>query len=265
MNCRADAVDAELFAAMRDAGLYLVYMGLESGNEEGLRTLHKQITVEQNLRAVSVLKEVGLLFEYGFMLFDPSSTFESVRANLAFLRAIIGDGSTAATFCRMLPYDGTPIKEDLERAGRLRGDVCNPDYDFLDPRLTEFYAALTEYVDIRGWIHGFQALSVQLSWAWNEVAVMERLFPPIAEMADYRQTLRGITAASNDFLLGVVEDLSSVFTDGRASPGSAAEVEARRVRFLDDLLAARNAFVGRHQEHLVAALPETVRERAATA
>ena len=33
VNCRADAVDPELLAEMRDAGLYMVYMGLESGSE----------------------------------------------------------------------------------------------------------------------------------------------------------------------------------------------------------------------------------------
>src|SRR4029077_4859002 len=109
MNCRADVVDRDLFVSLRDAGLYFVYMGLESGNDEGLKTLHKEITVEQNLPAVETLKSIGLTFEYGFMLFDPSSTFDSVRANLRFLREIIGDGSTAATFCRMLPYDGTAI------------------------------------------------------------------------------------------------------------------------------------------------------------
>ena len=37
----------------------------------------------------------------------------------------------------MLPYDGTPIKDELVRTGRIRGDVCNPDYDFLDPRIGE--------------------------------------------------------------------------------------------------------------------------------
>src|SRR5207302_10720864 len=79
INCRADAVDRKLFIAMRDAGLYLVYMSLESGSEQGLETLHKQINVEQNIRAVEILKSVGLMFEYGFMLLDPSSTFESVR------------------------------------------------------------------------------------------------------------------------------------------------------------------------------------------
>jgi radical SAM superfamily enzyme YgiQ (UPF0313 family) len=257
MNCRADAVDAELFAAMRDAGLYLVYMGLESGNEEGLKTLHKQITVEQNLRAVITLKKTGLLFEYGFMLFDPSSTFDSVRANLNFLRAIIGDGSTAATFCRMLPYDGTPIKDDLARSGRLRGDVCNPDYDFLDRRLTDFYEALTEFVDIRGWIHGYRALSVQLSWAWNEVAVMERLFPPLPDMSFYQKTLRRITAESNHFLLGVVEDLSYTFSDGRSNPWTTEIVEASRRRFLEKLLNERNAFVARHQAVLLAAMPQS--------
>ena len=59
ISCRVDSVEAELFAAMRDAGLYLVYMGLESGNEEGLRALHKQATVDQNLHAVEILKQVG--------------------------------------------------------------------------------------------------------------------------------------------------------------------------------------------------------------
>jgi radical SAM superfamily enzyme YgiQ (UPF0313 family) len=255
MNCRADAVDKDLFISLRDAGLYFVYMGLESGNEEGLKTLHKQITVEQNLRAVRLLKEIGLVFEYGFMLFDPSSTFDSVRTNLDFLRTIVGDGSTAATFCRMLPYDGTPIKDDLERSGRLRGDVCHPDYDFLDPKLNEFYETLTRYVDITGWIHGFESLSSQLKWAWHEVAVMERLFPRIPEMASYRRALRDITAASNLFLFGVVEDVSRSFSHENANPWSPENVEHHRVQFLEELLRERNAFVERNQTILLEGLP----------
>ena len=133
ISCRADAVDADLFARMRDSGLYLVYMGLESGNEAGLVSLNKSITVEQNIAAVDTLKQLGIRFEFGFMLFEPSTTFATVREDLAFLRRIVGDGSTAAGFCRMVPYDGTPIKDELIRTGRLRGDVCNPYYDFLDP------------------------------------------------------------------------------------------------------------------------------------
>jgi len=254
INCRADAVDRDLFIAMRDAGLYLVYMGLESGSEEGLETLHKQITVEQNIRAVNLLKSIGLMFEYGFMLLDPSSTFESVRENLNFLRTILVDGCLPVTFCRMLPYDGTPIKDELVRTGRLRGDVCSPDYDFLDPRLEDFYQGLTDVVNITGWIHGLGAVTIQLTWAWHEVAVMERLFPALPGMSKYQKTLRRLTKRSNDLLLRVTEDLSYVFSDGRENPWDPAKVEKSRKRFLEDLVSERDAFVYRHENILLDAL-----------
>jgi hypothetical protein len=35
------------------------------------------------------------------MLFDPSSTFESVRENLIFLKNVTDDGRAAAVFSRM--------------------------------------------------------------------------------------------------------------------------------------------------------------------
>ena len=60
------------------------------------------------------------------MLLDPSSSFESIRANLRFLRAITGDGCVAAVFCRMLPYDGTPIKDQLAAEGAAQGRRVQP-------------------------------------------------------------------------------------------------------------------------------------------
>jgi hypothetical protein len=254
MNCRADAVERELFIRMRDAGLYLVYMGLESGSEQGLETLHKQITVEQNLKAVELLKSIGLMWEYGFMLLDPSSTFASVRENLNFLRTILADGCLPVTFCRMLPYDGTPIKDELVRTGRLRGDICNPDYDFLDPRLSEFYEGLMSVVSLRGWIHGLEAVTLHLGCAWHEVATMERLFPTLPGLLKYKKKLRRITKTSNDLLLRVVEDLSYLYSDAREFPWDPQEIEKSRQQFLELLHAERDAFVLRHQEILLSAL-----------
>ena len=254
INCRADAVDRQLFVRMRDAGLYLVYMGLESGSEQGLITLHKQMTVEQNLKAVSTLKSIGLMWEYGFMLLDPSSTFESVRENLNFLRIILADGCLPVTFCRMLPYDGTPIKDELVRTGRLRGDVCNPDYDFLDPRLAGFYQELTDVVSLKGWIHGLEAVTLQLATAWHEVAVMEKLFPALAGMLEYRKTLGKITATSNDLLLDAVDGLAQAHSDGRKSFLDSSQLEADRKHIIADLLVERDAFIYRYQERLLAAL-----------
>lgn len=254
MNCRADAVDRDLFIRMRDAGLYLVYMGLESGSEQGLETLHKQINVEQNLKAVETLKCIGLMFEYGFMLLDPSSTFESIRENIQFLRTILADGCLPVTFCRMLPYDGTPIHDELVRTGRLRGDVCNPDYDFLDPRIGEFYEELTKLVSLTGWIHGLKAVTMQLGWAWHEVATIERLFPVLPGIEEYKETLRDITKRSNDLLLRVVEDLSYHFSDGKPLTWTPEIVNEAREQVLDELLLVRDAFVHANESIIIETL-----------
>jgi anaerobic magnesium-protoporphyrin IX monomethyl ester cyclase len=254
INCRADAVDPELLAEMRDAGLYLVYMGLESGTDEGLRTLKKDITVEQNIRAVDNLKELGILFDFGFMMLDPSSTFDSILQNVAFLRRIVGDGYAAAEFCRMVPYDGTPIKDELAAAGRLRGDVINPDYDFLDPRIELFFKQVDEALSLTGWIHGLHALSPQLKFAWDELAIMRRLTPSLQGLDEYHETLRSITQASNAVLFDVVEELVRACRAGRVSPISRAELARESRAYVDLLVRERDAFVLRNQPELLEAL-----------
>lgn len=254
INCRADAVEPVLFAEMRDAGLFMVYMGLESGSEEGLTTLHKQITVEQNLRAVAVLKELGIMFEFGFMLFDPSTTFESVAKNLQFLRNIVGDGTAPATFCRMIPYDGTPIKSDLVRSQRLKGDICHPDYDFLDTRVDAFFHALNPLVRVSGWIHGIGALTVQLQYVKGEVAVLAALFPPIDGVREYRETVRTITASANEVLFQIVEDLLHEYRDERPHRWTQQRVKEVCEEFQAILMKERNSFIARNQAILLRSL-----------
>jgi anaerobic magnesium-protoporphyrin IX monomethyl ester cyclase len=256
INCRADAVEPMLFAEMKEAGLYYVYMGLESGSEDGLDTLNKNITVAQNIRAVEVLKSLGLVYEFGFMLFDPSTTFDSVRDNVAFLRRIAGDGSASAAFCRMLPYDGTPIKDELAKAGRLKGDVCDPDYDYLDPRVDDYFAALTGLLRLTGWIHGNPGLSPQLKFAWNEYGIMERLFPGLPDVQNYKAALKAVTAASNEMLFQVIEDISYAITEGRSHSWTSARLKDEGARFIDQFRKARDGFVLRNQGVFLEALAE---------
>ena len=256
INCRADALDEQLFREMKDAGLYLVYMGLESGTEGGLATLNKGITVEQNIRAVELLKRLELMYEFGFMMFDPSSTFQSIRDNLNFLRTITEDGSAAAIFCRMLPYDGTPIKDELLKAGRLRGDVSNPEYDFLDPRIDAFYELLNKVMKITGWIHGHPSLSLRLNWAWNEISIIERLFPRVGGIDEYKTQLREITKASNAVLYSAVEEFSYVFSEGRSTIWDATRLSSFCHHFLNQLTEARDGFILKNQIAMLASLPK---------
>ena len=139
ISCRSDEISEEVLERLIAGGLTHVYMGVESGDEEGLINMSKRMKPEAHLRAGRILKQFGMSFDFGFMLVDPYSTFRSIRQNIDFLETFIGDGWSVAPFCRMLPYAGTPIKRKLEAEGRLLGTPFEPDYKFLDPKLDLFY------------------------------------------------------------------------------------------------------------------------------
>jgi anaerobic magnesium-protoporphyrin IX monomethyl ester cyclase len=247
ISCRAEYVEPDLFLEMREAGLFLVYMGIESGVDAGLEILFKQMTIAQNREAVETLKKLGIVFSYGFMLFDPSSTFQSVRENVEFLRQIVGDGSAPAVFSRMLPYGGTPIRDQLAREGRLRGDLTHPDYDFLDPRLNEYYRLLS--VAIRPWVHN-KGLSNQLSYAFDEIETFERLTPGLRGARAYRKGLMRLTAGANQRLFRLVEETSLAFEQGDRSALEPRRIAAFCERARANLLDLRNAFVADNLEPL---------------
>ena len=135
ISCRVDDLGPEILDAMLDHGLLAVYLGVESGSNEGLRALNKHTTVATNLATIDLLKSRNVALAIGFMLFDPASTIETVRENVDFLRTVGEDGYFPINFCKCLPYAGTAIERELRMAGRLKGTVAQPDYDFLDPRL----------------------------------------------------------------------------------------------------------------------------------
>jgi radical SAM superfamily enzyme YgiQ (UPF0313 family) len=148
ISCRVDDPTPEILEAMLGEGLMAVYLGVESGSEEGLKTLNKYVSVGENLSAVELLKQYDVALAIGFMLFDPSSTVKTVRENISFLRTVGEDGYFPVNFCKMLPYAGTPVEGQLQSAGRLKGTHAHPDYDFLDPQL-DWYAFLVQRIFTR--------------------------------------------------------------------------------------------------------------------
>ena len=148
ISCRVDDLEPPILEAMIERGLIAIYLGVESGSNTGLRTLNKHVTVEQNLRAVALLKEYDVALAMGFMIFEPSTTITTIRENLAFLRTVGEDGYFPINFCKMLPYAGTPIEASLRAAGRLAGSTTRPDYAFLDPHM-DWYAFLVQRIFTR--------------------------------------------------------------------------------------------------------------------
>ena len=104
---------------------------------------------------------MGILFSYGFMLFDPSSSFQSVRENIGFLRRIVGDGSAAATFCRMLPYGELRSAISSKKRDACVGILRIPTTISSTSVSIEYHRLLSQTV--RPWIHN-EGLSYQMNY-----------------------------------------------------------------------------------------------------
>lgn len=217
INCRPDEVTADTFAHMKEHGLFLVYLGIESGTDEGLRLMDKRITADVNLNAAEIIKHLGIVFDYGFMLFDPMSTFDSIKANIRFLGKLSGDGSSPVTFCKMLPYAGTRIERMLKAEGRLLGATGFETYDFLDDRLNHLYSFIADCFS--DWIGEHDGVLNLARWARYFLAVYRKYHGADAGLSYTEQEVRKLISRSNNFLLDTIGSITTLFESVDDYPG----------------------------------------------
>lgn len=104
---RANLVDRELFAAMKEAGLRKVFFGVESASQRVLdEVFQKGITIAQVKNAVEVLNSLGLKVQCFFMLGAPTETREEINTTIRFARGLDID---EATFSITTPLPGTNL------------------------------------------------------------------------------------------------------------------------------------------------------------
>jgi len=126
-NCRADSLTPEACALMRRAGYRLLKIGLESGNDETLKRLAKDETVEEISRGVKAAKDHGFSVMITVMTGFPWETEKMaeqswrVAKELLLYKAKRGDCLEANV---IIPYPGTPLHKYMLDNGWF---TINPD------------------------------------------------------------------------------------------------------------------------------------------
>ncbi|MDI7267270.1 MAG: glycosyltransferase, partial [Myxococcota bacterium] len=124
-NSRVDTVDPETLRLMRKAGCWIIGFGVESGSDEILARIGKGATVEQARRAVRMCGEAGIKPYAFFMLGFPWETEQTAAQTLELIRTI------GADFIEMnvpVPFPGTQIAEEAERAGLIEAPLLGHDH-----------------------------------------------------------------------------------------------------------------------------------------
>lgn len=71
--------DSDILWKYHDAGIMHIYLGLETSTDELLASLNKGTTVDQNKRAVDLLKQHDIMIEASFMIGFPEETWDSIK------------------------------------------------------------------------------------------------------------------------------------------------------------------------------------------
>lgn len=109
---RANMVTGELITLAKQAGCFRLEMGVESGDDEILKHIGKNITVEQVKNAVKIIKENRISLGTYFILGHPNETRETVRKTVDLAVELNTDTIAVGI---MVPYPGTEIYKMAQR------------------------------------------------------------------------------------------------------------------------------------------------------
>ncbi|AFV10801.1 methylthiotransferase [Thermacetogenium phaeum DSM 12270] len=226
IEARVNDIRDETIGALVAAGLRSILIGLESGRDESLQRMNKRTTVAQNEAALRILRKHGIEPNVGFIMFEPDSTLEDVRANFEFLKRnrLLEKLEITANvlYHHQIVLKGTPAYRELDRSGRLR--ISDNPYEGTAVYENDGVACLAEVM--RG-LTNF--LFTRLSGVWSG-----RVQPPPEAPEIFRR--------ANAHLVECFETILSTLEAG----GCLQEAE-------------RDAFVKRHELHLaglLAGIPE---------
>jgi radical SAM superfamily enzyme YgiQ (UPF0313 family) len=211
--CRPDEVDEEKFSMMKRNGLFQVFLGIEDGTDIGLKRLNKHMTVEKSRKGIYILKKLRIGFDYGFLLFQPYSTFTSLNENLDFLRQLCGDGYTPVTFLKLMPYYETRIEKELLTKGRLKVLRGARDYDFSESSLNHYYDFITDI--FMEWLRYTDGLENISRWAKNYFQVYLFYYGSDSYFLKLYSKFTKTISESNLFLLDTMKELSVFFESGK--------------------------------------------------
>ena len=137
IKARPNDVAPEIFAALRDRlGLLRVYLGIENDSTQGLKTLRRGISPEQNHTAMRILSDFGIYACFNLLLWDPDTDVPALETNLAFMETF---AAIPHNFGRVELYAGTPLLARMQQERRCQGDWMGWDYTLATPSVQRVF------------------------------------------------------------------------------------------------------------------------------
>jgi radical SAM superfamily enzyme YgiQ (UPF0313 family) len=137
---RVGTVTFELLRRMKEAGLYSVSFGIESGNQGILNKMKKGQTIQMCKDAVCFARELNLFVVGFFMLGNIGETEATMRDTINLAKSLPLD---VAQFSILVPFPGTEVRAIIEREGKILENDYGK-YDNIDGKMVFEHGELTK-------------------------------------------------------------------------------------------------------------------------
>jgi radical SAM superfamily enzyme YgiQ (UPF0313 family) len=142
VKSRPNDADPEVFEVLRDRLHVLrAYVGIETDADQGLVTLQRRLSSQQNHAAIEVLRQLDIFGCFNMLIFDPDTTMSSLQTNVDFMEFA---AEYPFNFCRTELYAGTPLLAKMHARERTRGDYLHYDYDLRTPQVQRAFEMAIE-------------------------------------------------------------------------------------------------------------------------
>ncbi len=109
---RVSRIDEEITRMMKAAGCRRVYLGLETGNQETLKLMKKQASLEEGQKAVHLFQKAGIEVAAFFIVGYPGETVPSIEETFRFALELPLD---AISFNVPFPLPGSQLFERVSK------------------------------------------------------------------------------------------------------------------------------------------------------
>ena len=107
---RSEFLDRELLTLMKKSGCYMLGFGIESGNQEVLKTINKSLNLKSAIEKIHIANEVGIITFGYFIIGLPGDTKESIEETI---QVAVNSKMDLAHFSFCIPYPGSAIYNEL--------------------------------------------------------------------------------------------------------------------------------------------------------
>jgi len=124
-SARAQGLDIEVLRIMKRAGCREISFGIESGNQEILNRMHKEMDLDEAHRVIKSAKKAGLATHAGYIIGYLGETEDTIKDTVRIAKTFNTD---IAAFFIASPLPGTELYRDALEMGCIRGDAHWRDY-----------------------------------------------------------------------------------------------------------------------------------------